>query len=40
MARIGRQISHFKEIDINSIKAHFSDDKRYRYTLEMQYKAP
>lgn len=38
MARIGRQIPHFKEIDINSIKANFSDDKRYRYTLEMHYR--
>ncbi len=38
MARIGRQIPHFKEIDTSCIDAMFSNDKRYRYTLDMLYK--
>ncbi|MFW5804987.1 MAG: DUF1643 domain-containing protein [Bacteroidales bacterium] len=38
MARIGRQIPHFKEIDPDSINAGFSTDKVYRYTLDMKYK--
>ncbi|MFO7788948.1 MAG: DUF1643 domain-containing protein [Bacteroidota bacterium] len=38
MARIGRQIPHFQEIDPNTIKAGFSKDMLYRYTLEMQYR--
>ncbi|HKK67143.1 MAG TPA: DUF1643 domain-containing protein [Bacteroidales bacterium] len=39
MARIGRQIPHFQEIDTNTIDAGFSDDMVYRYTLDMHYKA-
>jgi hypothetical protein len=38
MARIGRQVTHFQEIDTSSIQADFSDDKLYRYTLDMEYK--
>jgi len=37
MARLGRQVDHFQNIDIQSIKAVFSADKKYRYTLEMAY---
>jgi hypothetical protein len=38
MARIGRQVDHFEEIDIQSIRADFSPDRRYRYTLMMQFR--
>ena len=38
MARIGRQVDHFEEIDIQSIRADFSSDWRYRYTLMMQFR--
>ena len=37
MARLGRQVDHFQNVDINSIKAVFSPDKKYRYTLRMNY---
>lgn len=37
MARLGRQVDHFQNIDIDSIKAEFSIDKKYRYTLQMSY---
>jgi len=37
MARIGRQVDHFEEVDISSIRADFSIDRLYRYTLEMNY---
>jgi len=37
MARLGRQVDHFHQVDINSIRADFSDDRRYRYTLMMNY---
>ena len=37
MARLGRQVDHFQNVDINSIKADFSPDKKYRYTLRMVY---
>jgi hypothetical protein len=37
MARIGRQIPHFHEININSIRANFSEDMHYRYTLFLDY---
>jgi len=37
MARIGRQIPHFKEINADSIRAEFSTDKLYRYSLDMDY---
>jgi len=39
MARIGRQIPHFQEINLTSICAEFSEDKRYRYCLQMDYNA-
>jgi hypothetical protein len=38
MARIGRQVDHFEEIDINSIRADFSSDRLHRFTLMMQYR--
>ena len=37
MVRIGRQIPHFEMVDISSIEAAFSRDKRYRYQLTMRY---
>jgi hypothetical protein len=37
MARLGRQVDHFINIDIDSIKADFSSDKKHRYTLRMNY---
>lgn len=37
MARIGRQVDHFAEVEINSIRADFSSDRLFRYTLEMNY---
>ncbi|MDA3912115.1 MAG: DUF1643 domain-containing protein [Bacteroidales bacterium] len=39
MARIGRQIPHFQEINLESIRAEFSDEKLYRYSLDMDYSA-
>ncbi len=39
MARIGRQVDHYSEVDIQSIRADFSPDRLFRYTLEMNYKA-
>ncbi|MDX2430261.1 MAG: DUF1643 domain-containing protein [Bacteroides sp.] len=39
MIRIGRQIPHFEEVDLSSISAEFSEDRRYRYLLEMRYGA-
>lgn len=38
MARIGRQVLHFDQIDVNSIQAEFSDNKSHRYNLEMCYR--
>ncbi len=38
MARIGRQVDHYSEVDIQSIRADFSPDRLFRYTLEMSYK--
>jgi hypothetical protein len=38
MARIGRQVDHFEEIDVNSIRADFSADRLFRFTLRMKYK--
>ncbi|MCP4310555.1 MAG: DUF1643 domain-containing protein [Bacteroidetes bacterium] len=37
MVRIGRQIPHFEEVELSSITAEFSEDKRFRYLLEMSY---
>jgi hypothetical protein len=34
MVRIGRQILHFSEVDPGSVKAEFSEDRRFRYLLE------
>ena len=39
MARIGRQIPHFQEINLGSIRAEFSTDRLYRYSLDMDYSA-
>ncbi|NLA24542.1 MAG: DUF1643 domain-containing protein [Bacteroidales bacterium] len=39
MTRIGRQIPHFQEVDVEGIKAVFSSDKTYRYILKIPYKA-
>ncbi len=38
MSRIGRQVDHFKEIDPGSIRADFSPDRQYRFTLIMQFR--
>ena len=38
MVRIGRQIPHFEEVDLQTIDAVFSEDKRFRYILEMQFR--
>ena len=38
MARIGRQVDHYGEVDIQSIRADFSPDRQFRYTLEMSYR--
>ena len=37
MARLGRQIDHFEQVIIESIRADFSLDKKYRYTLQMEF---
>jgi hypothetical protein len=37
MIRIGRQIPHFEEVELASITASFSDDRRFRYLLQMHY---
>lgn len=37
MIRIGRQIPHFEEVDLSSLTATFSDDRRFRYLLEMKF---
>ena len=37
MIRIGRQVPHFDQVDINSIRARFSDDRRFRHLLQMKY---
>ena len=38
MARIGRQVDHFSEIDVPGIKADFSPDRLFRYTLLMHFR--
>jgi hypothetical protein len=38
MARIGRQVDHFSEIDVPGIKADFSSDRLFRYTLLMNFR--
>lgn len=37
MARIGRQVDHYSEVDIQSIRADFSPDRQHRFTLTMEY---
>lgn len=37
MARLGRQVDHFNQVDIDSITADFSEDRLFRYTLSMNY---
>ena len=37
MARLGRQVDHIQYVDIDSIRADFSSDKKFRYTLQMSY---
>ncbi len=37
MARIGRQVDHYSEVDIQSIRADFSPDRQHRFTLSMEY---
>ena len=37
MARIGRQVDHYSEVDIESIRADFSPDRQHRFTLMMEY---
>ncbi|MFO7615674.1 MAG: DUF1643 domain-containing protein [Bacteroidales bacterium] len=38
MARIGRQVDHFAEIDVPGIRADFSPDRLFRYTLLMNFR--
>lgn len=37
MIRIGRQIPHFGEVDLSSVRADFSADRRFRYRLTMNF---
>ena len=37
MPRIGRQIPHFELVDLESVEAVFSTDRRYRYLLSLSY---
>jgi len=37
MTRIGRQVLHFDQVKIESIKAIFSEEYTHRYTLEMDF---
>ncbi len=37
MARIGRQVDHYSEVDIESIRADFSPDRQHRFTLMMEF---
>lgn len=37
MARLGRQVDHFSQINTESISADFSNDLKHRYTLQMEY---
>lgn len=37
MARLGRQVDHFNRVNLNTIRADFSSDKKHRYTLQMEY---
>jgi len=37
MARIGRQVDHYMGVDVPGIRADFSPDRLFRYTLELNY---
>lgn len=37
IARIGKQVQHHKSVNIDSIKANFSECMKYRYTLTFDY---
>ena len=37
MARLGRQVDHFDQVLLESIRADFSSDLRHRYTLQMEF---
>jgi len=37
MARLGRQVNHFEQVDAQSLRAEFSDDYLHRYVLTMDY---
>ena len=37
MVRIGRQIAHFEGVNPASVSASFSEDRQFRYLLQMQY---
>lgn len=39
MARLGRQVDHFRQIILESIRADYSTDLRHRYTLQMEYQS-
>jgi hypothetical protein len=38
MVRIGRQIPHFEEVDAATVNAVFSEDRKYRYLLEADFR--
>ena len=38
MTRIGRQLPHFSEVDVENIRAVFSADKRCRYVLQIPFR--
>lgn len=37
MPTIGRQVPHFNQVDLSSMKAEFSADRLYRYVLRMEF---
>ncbi len=37
MARLGRQVDHFNQVNLQTIRADFSSDRMHRYTLQMEY---
>ena len=37
MARIGRQVLHYQQVDTESITAIFSEEYTHRYTLDMKF---
>jgi len=38
MTRIGRQIAHFEHVDLSSVDALFSSDRRYRFRLTVEFR--